>query len=1088
MSGGNPIINNNPLSNSIIPYTSVNPLFASAGTGVVQFNGTSLLNNVKKVLVGRKEVSPLPSFSSDNSFIFNVPSELSDGKKGILVIRDNNRTQIAFLTIVPAPIITSLNTMVASPNSTVTISGENLQYTSTVRLSTSQGTIIPPITQNSITFTVPSNIPIRTDIRNGSVYNVYVINSDTTTSSQLQLIIISPPAISSLSYDLTIPSLPIFAGVSLGGTFFIQAPNDSFTNLQYVSKVFVGTLPVTINRKDQTKISVTLPSTAVVTVGTSYNVYLENPDGRTSNTLINALTIINPPLISAFFELYDPGWSYINYFYAAPGATLGIRGNLNIVSSVYMFETLDDGSLNYGGVNNTVVTVIPTNAIETNAISSRIPFIFTLPSNLIITKFYYLFVRNADGMLSNRLYITIRPPPVISLIDPSYASLGGTVKIYGTNITDVVQGQTPPLPAKRVSPVVTVGGKSVVIQNVDFQIVNNNNNNFSIQFNVPLNASVSNNISSVVLTNSDETSSNISLNIIPAPVITSLYPSSASIGGIVTITGSNFANAVRDTTTSRIFFSTTNAFSPSAINTAFTYNSNTSLSFKVPANVANNTTYNIFVRNPDGVNSTSNILFTVIPAPTITSINSVADQIIGLYTFESLYTIIKNYRTTSTDISTIGASNNANINIKGTNIINGAILRIRPSNGSPDVDIPIEDNTFNCNLSGKVTDGLTYTFQIINPDNTFSSVFSRSPSFGIIPKPTITSLNLVYATYGGIIFISGTGFVAGSKVILLSPTTNPPPVTLTSVIVVSNNSIRIVLPLFGNANGITSSLNFLRHVLYVINPDNTVSPRNTYGLNSFQFLDPPIFNGVTPTNVYSGTNINAQTGTLTINGGRLNVGRLNFSSGSSPSIIITSSQIVVISLSQITVKLYNFAAGSYTFALTNEDGSSLFNLGPVQITNTLINVTSILTKKNLFNPPTIINTSSTVYWSDTTNYSPNQSLTVNGTGLSSNTTLTFSYSGQQYIIGGQTLTPTGPPISGENRTFTASSFTTVSVTTGSVTFLFPYSLILPGYIRLPVNNIIIMTINITSINNPDGTSFIPTITTGNSLLVTWTRG
>ena len=190
-----------------------------------------------------------------------------------------------------------------------------------------------------------------------------------------------------------------------------------------------------------------------------------------------------------------------------------------------------------------------------------------------------IFVTTPDGTSNGVFYTVIVPVPTITSLSPAVGPFGTAVTITGTGF---------------------VGATAVVFNGTPaaYTIVNAT----TITTTVPVGAFTGN----LVVTSSSGTSNGVLFTVgtpTPAPVLTSLAPTSGPVGTIVTITGTNLAraSAVRLNGTSAPFLQT----------------SITTINFTIPAGA---TTGNITVTTPGG---TSNGLpFTVtVPAPVLTTLS-----------------------------------------------------------------------------------------------------------------------------------------------------------------------------------------------------------------------------------------------------------------------------------------------------------------------------------------------------------------------------------------------------------------------------------------------------------------------------------
>jgi YD repeat-containing protein len=288
----------------------------------------------------------------------------------------------------------------------------------------------------------------------------------------------------------------------------------------------------------------------------------------------------------------------------------------------------------------------------------------------------------ASGVNSNGVNFTVVPAPSISGLSPATGALGAAVTITGTNFGST-QG----------SGTVSFNGTAATVSSWSAT---------SIAVTVPSGATTGN----VVVFASGVNSNGVNFTVVPAPSITSLSITTGAVGAAVTITGTNFG-------------STQGSGTVSFNGTAATVSSwsATSIAVTVPSGA---TTGNVVVF-ASGVNS-NGVSFTVVPAPTVTSLSPTSSAVGAAVTI------------TGTNFGSTQGS--------GTVSFNGTAATVSSwSATSIAVTVP----------SGATT-GNVVVFA--------SGVNSNGVSFTVVGSPIITSLSITTGAVGVPITIVGTNFGA----------------------------------------------------------------------------------------------------------------------------------------------------------------------------------------------------------------------------------------------------------------------------------------------------------------------------------------
>ncbi len=596
------------------------------------------------------------------------------------------------------PTISSLSATSGAVGASVTINGSGFgssQGGSTVKFNGTTASVTSWST-TKIVATVPS----------GATTGNVVVNVGGVNSNGVSFTVVPAPSISSLS----ITTGAVGAAVTVTGSNFGSSQGSGTV------KFFNGIL-ATVTSWSATSIAVTVPSGA-----TTGNVVVF-ASGVNSNGV--SFTVVPAPSISSLSPTSGAVGAAVtvtgtNFGSTQGSGTVKFNGILATVASwsaasiaVTVPSAATTGNVvvfasgvNSNGVNFTVAPAITSLSITTGAVgaavtitgttfgstqgSSTVKFsatmatatswsatsiAVTVPSGAATGN----VVVNVGGVNSNGVSFTVVPAPSISVLSITTGAVGAAVTITGSNFGST-QGSG------------TVNFFNGILATVTSWSAT------SIGVTVPSGATTGN----VVVFASGVNSNGVSFTVVPAPSISSLSITTGAVGAAVTLTGTNFGS-----TQGTVSFSGTAA----SVSTW----SATSIAVTVPSGA---TTGNVTVF-ASGVNS-NGVSFTVVPAPSITSLSPTSGAIGAAVTV------------TGTNFGSTQGS--------GTVKFNGVLATITSwSATSIAVTVP----------SGTST-GTVVVFA--------SGVNSNGVSFTVVPAPSITSLSPTSGAVGAAVTITGTNF------------------------------------------------------------------------------------------------------------------------------------------------------------------------------------------------------------------------------------------------------------------------------------------------------------------------------------------
>ncbi len=682
------------------------------------------------------------TFNSATSITATVPAGAADGPisvttSGITVSSSSNFDVLA------TPTITSFSPVNGAVGAIITITGTNFRAPATVQFFNGVTASATFNSATSITATVPA----------GAIDGpISVTSSGVTVTSSSNFDVLPTPTLSSF----TPASGAVGATVNITGTNFRAPATVQFFNGR--------TATATLN--SATSITATVPSGAIdgpITVTTS---------GVTVTSVSN-FDILPSPTISSFSPTG-----------AAVGTTVTINGTNFIGTPVVTFNGTP--AVVTGSTLTSITTSVPSGAgsgpisvtVSGVTINSSSNFIiFGTPSitsftptsgalNVVVTitgtNFSVVPSENTVQFNGTSSVVTASTATTITTSVPFGATTGKiSVTVNGITGTSAANFTVPTPVISNFNPTSGAPGTIVILTGTSFSNVPANN---VVRFNgviANVTASTTTSITTVVPTGA--TSGKISVTVggvigtstsdfvvLPTPTITSFTPTSGAAGAEVTINGTNFSTTPTDHV---VRFNNTTAL--------VTSSTNTSITAIVPTGA---TTGKISV-TVNGITITSSADFTVLPRPTITSLNPSSGAVGATITINGT-----NFSTTPT--------NNAVS-------FNGVAATVTASTATTiTVTVPAGTSTGPVSVT---TSGVTIT---------------STGNFTILPTPSIVSFTPEYGAPGAVVNIAGTNFntTPANNVIKFNGVTSV-------VTAATSTSIRTTVPAGATTGKITLTLN-----------------------------------------------------------------------------------------------------------------------------------------------------------------------------------------------------------------------------------------------------------------------------------------
>ncbi|KAJ5151505.1 hansenula MRAKII killer toxin-resistant protein 1 precursor [Penicillium canariense] len=551
--------------------------------------------------------------------------------------------------------------------------GVNYTYVATPAVSSVSPTSGPAAGGNTVSI-IGSGFTGATAVKFGSTAATFTVNSNTQITAvapagpsgggPVPVVVTSPGGTSATGVNYTYIPTPVVTSVSptagpAAGGNTVSIIGSGFTG---ATAVTFGSTPATFTVNSNTQISAVAP--AGPSGGGPVPVIVTGPGG-TSASGVN-YTYVATPAVSSVSPTSGP---------AAGGTTVSILGSgFTGATAVTFGSTPATFTVN----SNTQITAV---APAGPSGGGPVPIVVTGPGGT-----------SASGV--NYTYI---PAPVVSAVSPtSGPAAGGTVVIIVgsgfTGATAVTFGSTP----------------------ATFTV----NSNTQITATAPAGPSGGGPVPVVVTSPGGTSASGVNYTYIPAPVVSSVSPTSGPVAGgtTVTIVGSGFTGATAVT------FGSTPA--------TFTVNSNTQITATAPAGPSGGGPVPVVVTGPGGT-SASGVNYTYIPAPVVTSVSPTAGPAAGGNTVS----IIGSGFTGATAV-TFGSTPATFSVISNTQIT--AVAPAGPSGGGP---VPV----IVTGPGGTSASGVNYIY---------------------IPAPVVSSVSPISGPVAGgtVVTILGSGFTGATAV------------------------------------------------------------------------------------------------------------------------------------------------------------------------------------------------------------------------------------------------------------------------------------------------------------------------------------
>lgn len=535
---------------------------------------TTSLSSPVDVKINGATVEILLPFEGNDSYYIQVPNTAfrdasNNYFEGFSMATSWNFTTFSDLT---APTITSRSPLHqatdVSANSLVTISfNENIETVSGIitikRASDNTNVISVDVTNASPHLQkTSSSITLSAPLKPNTSYYVYIPASAIRDLYGNYFAGLTTSSAWTFKTSATQNTLPLIMSLSPADNAVNVTPGDHVL-ITFDKNIYKGSGDINLRRVSDNSIAYTTPMWSAV------DVKIIN-GGSTAEILL-------PHLKNETYYVEIPGTAFLdanNNYFAGFTNQMGWRFQMIYdAPSIQSFSpasapqggTLTITGTNFREVSNVTIGGMPASSFVVNSSTS-------ITATLGAGATGSVTVTTPGGDASKPGF-TFIPPPTISSFTPVTAATGATVTITGSDFTN----------ASNVS-FGTVSAQSFVINSptsITATVAEGKTGNISI-------------------TTPGGIGTKPGFTYIPAPTITSLAPSTAVAGSVVTITGNNFDNVIS------IGFGGT----PPA---SFVVNSST----QITATIGQGTSGDVTVTTPGGVGLKSGFVF--IPAPTITS-------------------------------------------------------------------------------------------------------------------------------------------------------------------------------------------------------------------------------------------------------------------------------------------------------------------------------------------------------------------------------------------------------------------------------------------------------------------------------------
>lgn len=489
-------------------------IYAGSGQSTISLYGTGFTGGgtlTARFTANNVTTNLVTTPGTDNYATAVIPANLlvNSGTATISVTKGGVASSGVTLTIVPSPVITSLNPRGISAGSadfTLTVTGQNFQgvqfYLPVVNFGS---TVLYPANSSAttLTVTVPAalvatagNVPVTVEMQQlgGAQANL-------APSAAVRRMASTSRNVAEVGTLSNVVNFSVLGTLSITSTFptWIQSGSSNTqltvtgTNFDNGSVVLFNGTQVPTVYNSPTQLTATVPASLLTTVG-DRPVVVRDSFSRNSNTW--TLPVIPPIIISSLTPPYRDAGS--------AAFTLTVNGSGFEQGNIVVFET----------------TQLATTFVSANQLTA------TVPSNLLTTVgIYGIAVRDQRGRVSSSAVFNVVPPLVLSSTSPVRANSGVpgfTLNVAGQGFVtgSVIRFNGAPIPTTIF-------------------------NSTSASGSVPANLVVSPGVVDVLVQAPDgRVSNSLSFTLLQPLLITSLNPPGASSGAstlTLTVTGQGFA-------------------------------------------------------------------------------------------------------------------------------------------------------------------------------------------------------------------------------------------------------------------------------------------------------------------------------------------------------------------------------------------------------------------------------------------------------------------------------------------------------------------------------------------------------------------
>lgn len=378
-------------SNYILNIIPSNPIISSVSISSgniaesLYIEGANF-NNVSKIRFSKTGlfVDVLSGFytsSLENVISLNIPTGLYEGKHDIIVFASGGQaTGSGIILVRDTPFVSGISPSYAFAGQTMRISGRNLYVDSLVYLNNTSTPPLEYITGEDNNLFIDVRVPGQSSLSNSLIINNKYSEYYYPTPIQF----IEAPSISGF--------YPVSG--SWGDSILVSG-----TGFSYVNYVSIGNYSGQFSIVNDTGINLIVPTGASDTYITLFN-------PLTSGVSQNYLNVIDP---SGVISGFSPSTVYVTESITVSGLYLDRITGVVWSGSSGLFTTSDFGI--QSGTNSLIIEV------PFGALSQRV------------------LLSNERAISSSSSVLTILQPPVITGIDPAYATYNTTIRISGYNFS-----------------------------------------------------------------------------------------------------------------------------------------------------------------------------------------------------------------------------------------------------------------------------------------------------------------------------------------------------------------------------------------------------------------------------------------------------------------------------------------------------------------------------------------------------------------------------------------------------------------------------------------------------------------------------